>query len=98
MDIYVEIYPVAIPGLSDKESIQDKRELAIRCINRMQSVIDGTQTKTLHFKNHETIEDTLVKLKVIYNPVKHFTCQFIPGYDPMREHEVTAFSMNYREY
>ena len=64
----------------------------------MQSVIDGTQTKTLHFENHKTIEDTLVKLKVIYNPVKHFACQFIPGYDPMREHEVTAFSMNYREY
>ena len=39
-----------------------------------------------------------VKLKVIYNPVKHFAHQFIPGYDPMREHEVTAFSMNYREY
>ena len=63
MDIYVEIYPVVIPGLSDKESIQDKRELAIQCINRMQSVIDGTQTKTLCFENHETIEDTLVKLK-----------------------------------
>ena len=94
----MEIYPVAIPGLSDKESIQDKRELAIQCINGMQSVIDGTRTKTLCFKNHETIEDTLVKLKVIYNPVKRFAHQFIPGYNLMREHEVTAFSMNYREY
>ena len=64
----------------------------------MQSVIDCTRTKTLHFKNPETIEDTLVKLKAIYNPVKCFACQFIPGYDPMREHEVTPFSMNYREY
>ena len=62
MDIYVEIYPVVIPGLSDKESIQGKRELAIQCINGMQSVIDGTRTKTLRFENHETIEDTLVKL------------------------------------
>ena len=87
-----------IQGFSDKRSIQDKRELAIQCTNRMQSVIDCTWTKTLHFKNPETIEDTLVKLKAIYNPVKHFTCQFIPGYDPMREHEVTPFSMNYREY
>ena len=64
----------------------------------MQSVIDCTQTKTLHFKNPETIEDTLVKLKAIYNPVKLFACQFIPGYDLMRDHEVTPFSMNYREY
>ena len=50
-----------------------------------QSVIDGTRTKILCFKNHETIEDTLVKLKVIYNPVKCFAHQFIPGYDPMDE-------------
>ena len=42
MDIYAEIYPVVIPGLSDKESIQDKKDLAIRCINGMQSVIDCT--------------------------------------------------------
>ena len=98
MDIYAEIYPVVIPGLSNKESIQDKRELAIQCINGMQSVIDCTRTKTLCFENPETIEDTLVKLKAIYNPVKCFTCKFIPEYDLMREHEVTPFSMNYREY
>ena len=64
----------------------------------MQSVIDGTQTKTLHFENHTMIEDSLVKLKVIYNPVNRFAGQFIPGYDPSREHETTSFNMNYQEY
>ena len=47
MDVYTKIYPPAIQGLADKESIQDKWELAIRCINGMQSVIDGTRSKTL---------------------------------------------------
>ena len=42
-----QIYPPAIQGLADKESIQDKWELAIRCINGMQSVIDGMRSKTL---------------------------------------------------
>ena len=38
----------------------------------MQSVIDGTRSKTLRFKHHATIENTLVKLKAMYNPLKRF--------------------------
>ena len=71
---------------------------AIICINGMQSVTDGTQTKTLCFENNTMIEDSLVKLKMIYNPVNRFAGQFIPGYDPSREHETTSFNMNYQEY
>ena len=47
MDVYAEIYLPAIQSLADKEFIQDKQELTIRCINGMQSVIDGTRSKTL---------------------------------------------------
>ena len=98
MDVYAEIYPPAIQGLADKESIQDKWELAIRCINGMQSVIDGTRSKTLWFEHHSMIENTLVKLKAIYNPLKRVGCQFLPGYEIPRSHETTSFTMNYREY
>ena len=47
---------------------------------------------------HEIIDDTLWKMKAIYNPIKRFAVQFIPGYDPSRGHETTPFNMNYREY
>ena len=61
----------------------------------MQSVIDGTRSKTLRFKHHATIENTLVKLKAMYNPLKRFAHQFIPGYKILRSHETTSFTMNY---
>ena len=84
-----------IPGISQMESITDKWELAIQCIDVMQYVINATRTKTLHFKRHGIIDDTLWKMKAIYNPIKRFAVQFIPGYDPSRGHETTPFSMNY---
>ena len=96
--MYAKIYPPAIQGLADKESIQDKWELTIRCINGMQSAIDGMRSKTLWFEHHSTIENTLVKLKAIYNPLKKFGHQFLPGYKIPRSHETTSFTMNYREY
>ena len=64
----------------------------------MQSVIDGTRSKTLRFEHHATIENTLVKLKAMYNPLKRFAHQFMPGYEIPRSHETTSFTMNYREY
>ena len=70
----------------------------IQCINGMQSVIDGTRSKTLRFEHHTTIENTLVKLKAMYNPLKRLAHQFIPGYEIPRSHETTSFTMNYQEY
>ena len=62
------------------------------------SVIDGTRSKTLLFEHHSTIENTLVKLKAIYNPLERFGRQFLPGYEIPRSHKTTSFTMNYREY
>ena len=64
----------------------------------MQYIIDATRTKTLCFERHRIIDDTLWKMKAIYNPIKRFAVQFIPGYDPLRGHETTPFNMNYHEY
>ena len=58
----------------------------------MQSVIDGTRSKTLRFEHHATIENTQVKLKAMYNPLKRFAHQFMPGYKIPRSHETTSFS------
>ena len=52
----------------------------IQCINGMQSVIDGTRSKTLRFEHHAMIENTLVKFKAMYNPLKRFAHQFMSGY------------------
>ena len=38
------------------------------------------QVQTLRFEHHATIENTLVKLKAMYNPLKRFAHQFMPGY------------------
>ena len=70
----------------------------IQCINGMQSVIEGTRSKMLWFKQHSTIENTVVKLKAIYNPLKRFAHQFMPGYKIPWSHETTEFSMLYQEY
>ena len=64
----------------------------------MQSVIEGTRSKMLQFEQHSTIKNTLVKLKAIYNPLKRFAHQFMPGYEIPQSHETTEFSMLYREY
>ena len=42
------------------------------------------------------IENTLVKLEAIYNPLKRFGHQFLPGYKIPRSHETASFTMNYR--
>ena len=80
------------------ESIMDKRQLCIRAINAINSIVDATHTKTLRFENHNTIEDTRHKLIAIYNPLRCFSCSYLPGYDVSNLHETTAFNMNYREY
>ena len=64
----------------------------------MQSVIDGTRSKTLWFEQHSTIKNTLVKLKAMYNPLKRFACQFMPGYEIPQNHETMEFTMQYQEY
>ena len=74
MDVNAEIYPVVIPGMSQKESIKDKQELTIQCIDIMQYVIDATRTKTLHFKRHEIIDDTLQKMKGNLQPYQKVCC------------------------
>ena len=70
----------------------------IQCINGMQSIIEGTRSKMLQFEQHSTIENTVVKLKAIYNPLKRFAHQFMPGYEIPQSHETTEFSMLYQEY
>ena len=76
----------------------DKRQLCIRAINAINSIVNATHMKTLRFKNHNTIEDTRCKLIAIYNPLRHFSHSYLPGYDVSNLHETTAFNMNYREY
>ena len=98
VDIFAEIYLSVLPGLNETESIMDKRQLCIRAINAIHSIVNATHTKTLRFKNHNTIEDTRCKLIAIYNPLRHFSHLYLPGYEISNSHETTSFSMNYREY
>ena len=76
----------------------DKRQLCIRAINAIHSIVDATHTKTLRFKNHNMIEDTRCKLIAIYNPLRHFSHSYLSGYEVSNSHETTSFNMNYREY
>ena len=76
----------------------DKRQLCIRAINAIHSIVNATHMKTLRFENYNTIEDTRHKLIAIYNPLRHFSCSYLPGYDVSNSHETTSFNMNYREY
>ena len=87
-----------MPGLNETESITDKRQLCIRAINAIHSIVDATHTKTLRLKNHDTIEDTRCKLIAIYNPLRHFSHLYLPGYEISNSHKTSSFSMNYREY
>ena len=38
------------------------------------------------------------KLIAIYNPLVHFSHQYLAGYDVSNSHKTTSFNMNYREY
>ena len=98
VDVFAEIYLSVLPGLDETESIMDKRQLCIRAINAIHSIVDTTCMKTLRFKNHNTIEDTRCKLIAIYNPLMHFSHSYLPGYEVSNSHETTPFNMNYREY
>ena len=98
VDVLTEIYPSVLPGLNKNESIMDKRQLCIRAINAIESMVDATCTKTLRFEKHTTIEDMRCKLMVIYNPLRHFSSLYLPGYVISNSHETTLFSMNYQEY
>ena len=61
-------------------------------------MIDGTRSKTLWFEHHVMIENTLVKLKAMCNPLKRFASQFMPGYKIPRSHETASFTVNCQEY
>ena len=98
MDIFAQIYPVVLPGIQDKESNVDKRELCIQGLNAIQSITNATRSKTLRFKNHSTIEDSRQKFMAIYQPLKNYYDHFLPGYQVADNHCTTTFSMNYREY
>ena len=98
VDVFAEIYLSVLPGLSETESIMDKRQLCIRAIDAIHSIVDATRTKTLRLKNHDTIEDTRCKLIAIYNSLRHFSHLYLPGYEVSNSHETTSFNMNYREY
>ena len=76
----------------------DKRELCRYALCNIQSILDEICTKMLRFEKHETIEDSLHKLIAIYNPLKHFSRQYLPGDQVSNAHKTTSFSMNYREY
>ena len=94
VDVFAEIYPSVLPGLNETESIMDKRQLCIRAINAIYSIVDTIHTKTLRFKNHDTIEDTRCKLIAIYNPLRCFSHLYLPGYEVSNSHETTSFNMN----
>ena len=86
---FAEIYPCVLPGLVEKESIMDKRELCRHSLCNIQSILDETHTKTLRFEKHETIKDSLCKLTAIYNPLSIFlgnTCQVIKFQIHMKLH------------
>ena len=95
VDVFADIYPSVLPGLNENESIMDKRQLCIRAISAIESMVDATHTKTLRFEKHITIEDMRCKLMVIYNPLRHFSSSYLPGYVISNSHETTLFSMNY---
>ena len=98
MDVFAPIYPAVLPGLDKTELIMDKRQLCVHALHAIHSITDATQTKTLRFKNHDTIEDSRCKLIAIYQPLKHFCEHYILGYPPSNMHVMTEFSMYYREY
>ena len=63
---------MVLPGLEETESIMDKQQLCVRALHAIQSITDTTRTKTMRFKNHDTIEESKHKLVAIYQPLKHF--------------------------
>ena len=67
----------------------DKRQLCIRAINAIHSIVDATHMKTLRFESHNTIEDTRHKMIAIYNPLRHFSHLYLPGYEVSNLHENT---------
>ena len=77
MDVFAQIYPVVLPGIQDKESIIEKRELCVMALNGIQSITDATRTKTLWFEKHGMIKDSRHKLVAIYQPLKHY-CGLFP--------------------
>ena len=80
IDVYAEIYPSVLPGLNGMEFIMDKRQLCIRAINAIHSIVNATHMKTLRFKSHNTIEDTRHKMIAINNPLRHFSHScYLPG-------------------
>ena len=76
----------------------DKRQLCIRAINAIHSIVDATHMKILRFESRNMVEDTRCKMIAIYNPLRHFSHSYLPGYEVSNLHETTPFNMNYMEY